>query len=85
MLWSKGCARVEESMPFKKEKFKILSIWTKTDPLNQILLSLGLYWIGELIFDEFLDSDDVLIVAKSDQKPIPMNETLRKISLKCNE
>ena len=55
------------------------------EALYQILLSLGLYWIGELMFVKFLDSDDVLIVAKSDQKPIPMNETLRKISLKCNE
>ena len=55
------------------------------EALYQILFSLGLYWIGELMFVKFLDSDDVLIVAKSDQKPKPMNETLRKISLKFNE
>jgi len=39
-----------------------------TEALDQILLYAGLYWIGELIFVKFLDSDDVLIVAKSDQK-----------------
>ena len=39
-----------------------------TEALYQILLSPWLYWIGELIFVEFLDSDDVLIVTKSDQK-----------------
>ena len=61
----------------KKEKFKILDIWTMKEALYQILLSLGLYWIGELMFVKFL--------AKSHQKPKPMNETLRKISLKCNE
>ena len=30
-----------------------------TEALDQILLSPGLYWIGELIFVEFLDSDDI--------------------------
>ena len=39
-----------------------------TEALDQILLSLGLYRIGELIFVKFLDSDDVLIVAKSDER-----------------
>ena len=43
------------------------------EALYQILLSLGLYWIGELMFVKFLDSDDVLIVAKSDQKEERLN------------
>ena len=58
-----------------------------TEALDQILLSPGLYWIGELIFVKFLDSDDVLIIAKSDQKPKKMNETHKlnsKLNLKKN-
>ena len=30
-----------------------------TEALDQILLSPGLYWIGELIFVEFLDEDEI--------------------------
>ena len=60
-----------------------------TEALDQILLSPGLYWIGELIFVEFLDSDDVfanceLVCKKWQQFFIRANLWKRRLSILQN-
>ena len=60
-----------------------------TEALDQILLSPGLYWIGELIFVEFLDSDEIfanceLVCKKWQQFFIRANLWKRRLSILQN-
>ena len=60
-----------------------------TEALDQILLCPGLYWIGELIFVEFLDSDDVfanceLVCKKWQQFFITYSKSLEKTNILQN-